>query len=203
MARRDEGGYPGVVSDRGATTPAGPFRENPPGGGSFAAGLRWLDPYGPLRGCSDLAASDLDRSAAGFDSARVAAFALVRPFPQAGGDLRIQQVEGDLARLEHARIVEVDCLSVDGRFLGHGRGMEHAQGRGERGQAKALSPRGAAGDPRWSSGGDGTLILTLMDAEVRFHGAKSRRPEAATRGVQGLTGERQFVAPATWPGHPY
>lgn len=57
MARRDEGGYPPAVSDRGATTPAGPFRENPPGGRSFAVGLRWLDPYSPLRGCADLAAS--------------------------------------------------------------------------------------------------------------------------------------------------
>ena len=29
--------------------------ENPPGGGSFARGLRWLGRYSPLRGCSDLA----------------------------------------------------------------------------------------------------------------------------------------------------
>src|SRR5256885_16654996 len=57
MARRDEGGYPPAVSDREATKPAGPFRENPPGGGSFAGGLRWPGPYSPLRGCADLAAS--------------------------------------------------------------------------------------------------------------------------------------------------
>jgi hypothetical protein len=33
-----------------------PFAENPPGGGSFARGRRWLGRYSPLRGCSDLAA---------------------------------------------------------------------------------------------------------------------------------------------------
>jgi len=33
-----------------------PFAENPPGGGSFARGQRWLGHYSPLRGCSDLAA---------------------------------------------------------------------------------------------------------------------------------------------------
>jgi hypothetical protein len=33
-----------------------PFAENPPGGGSFARGRRWLGRYRPLRGCSDLAA---------------------------------------------------------------------------------------------------------------------------------------------------
>jgi hypothetical protein len=33
-----------------------PFAENPPGGGSFARGQRWLGRYSPLRGCSDLAA---------------------------------------------------------------------------------------------------------------------------------------------------
>ena len=32
------------------------FDENPPGGGSFARGQRWLGRYSPLRGCSDLAA---------------------------------------------------------------------------------------------------------------------------------------------------
>jgi len=31
------------------------FSENPPGGGSFARGRRWLGRYSPLRGCSDLA----------------------------------------------------------------------------------------------------------------------------------------------------
>ncbi len=30
--------------------------ENPPGGGSFVRGRRWLVPYSPLRGCSELAA---------------------------------------------------------------------------------------------------------------------------------------------------
>ena len=56
MARRDEGGYPPAVSDRGATKPDVLFLENPPGGRSFACGLRWLGPYSPLRGCSALAA---------------------------------------------------------------------------------------------------------------------------------------------------
>src|SRR5262245_24410137 len=56
MARRDEGAYPLAVCDRGTTKPAGLFRENPPGDGSFARGLRWLDHYSPLRGCSGLAA---------------------------------------------------------------------------------------------------------------------------------------------------
>src|SRR5271166_547317 len=32
------------------------LRENPPGGGSFACGRRWLVPYSPLRGCLELAA---------------------------------------------------------------------------------------------------------------------------------------------------
>jgi hypothetical protein len=32
------------------------FSKNPPGGGSFVHGLRWLGRYSPLRGCSDLAA---------------------------------------------------------------------------------------------------------------------------------------------------
>ncbi len=56
MARRDEGAYPSWVFDRGATKPDGLLRENPTGGGSFVRGLRWLGPYSPLRGCSDLAA---------------------------------------------------------------------------------------------------------------------------------------------------
>jgi len=37
--------------------PDGPCRENPSGGGSLAAGLRWLDPQSPLRECASLAAS--------------------------------------------------------------------------------------------------------------------------------------------------
>jgi hypothetical protein len=57
MARRDEGEYPSWIFDWGATKPAGPWRENPPGGGSFGCGLRWLAPYSPLRGCAGLAAS--------------------------------------------------------------------------------------------------------------------------------------------------
>jgi len=52
MARRDEGAYPPAVCDRGATKPGGLFLENPPGGGSFVRGLRWLGRYSPLRGCS-------------------------------------------------------------------------------------------------------------------------------------------------------
>src|SRR5436190_12182178 len=56
MARRDEGEYPSWIFDRGATKPAGLFRENPPGGGSFVRGRRWLSPYSPLRGCADFAA---------------------------------------------------------------------------------------------------------------------------------------------------
>src|SRR5229473_2681803 len=56
MARRDEGAYPPAVCDRGATKPDGLLPENPPGGGSFARGRRWLVPYSPLRGCAELAA---------------------------------------------------------------------------------------------------------------------------------------------------
>jgi hypothetical protein len=56
MARRDEGAYPPAVCNRGATKPVGPFRENPPGDGSFGLGLRWLGRYSPLRGCAGLAA---------------------------------------------------------------------------------------------------------------------------------------------------
>jgi hypothetical protein len=55
MARRDEGASPEWGCDRGATKPGGLLRENPPGGESFARGLRWLVPYSPLRGCSELA----------------------------------------------------------------------------------------------------------------------------------------------------
>src|SRR6266853_1802708 len=53
---RDEGEYPWWIFDRGATKPDGLFPENPPGGGSFVRGQRWLVPYSPLRGCSELAA---------------------------------------------------------------------------------------------------------------------------------------------------
>src|SRR6266545_3914872 len=56
MARRDEGASPQWGCDRGATKPAGRFRENPPGGWSFACGQHWLGRHSPLRGCSDLAA---------------------------------------------------------------------------------------------------------------------------------------------------
>src|SRR5438876_2551258 len=56
MARRDEGAYPPAVCDRGATKADGLLPENPPGGGSFARGRRWLVPYSPLRGCAELAA---------------------------------------------------------------------------------------------------------------------------------------------------
>ena len=56
MARRDEEEYPSWIFDRGATKPDGLWRENPPGGGSFARRLRWFVPYSPLRGCSELAA---------------------------------------------------------------------------------------------------------------------------------------------------
>src|SRR3989441_11173447 len=56
MARRDERAYPPAVCDRGATKPDGLLPENPPGGGSFVRGRRWLVPYSPLRGCAELAA---------------------------------------------------------------------------------------------------------------------------------------------------
>jgi hypothetical protein len=46
---------PAERDDRGATKPDGLLRENPPGGESFARGLRRLVPYSPLRGCSELA----------------------------------------------------------------------------------------------------------------------------------------------------
>src|SRR6267143_3972572 len=62
MARRDEGGA--ARGHHGATPktfasrakPDGLFPENPPGGGSFVRGRRWLVPYSPLRGCSEFAA---------------------------------------------------------------------------------------------------------------------------------------------------
>src|SRR2546426_5786899 len=56
---RDEGTYPPGVCDRGTTKPGGLFRENPPGGGSFGGGPRWLGRHSPLRGCSGLAAARL------------------------------------------------------------------------------------------------------------------------------------------------
>jgi len=56
MARHEEGAWPPAPGDRRATKPAGLFRENPSGGGSFAGGLRWLGRYSPLCGCSGLAA---------------------------------------------------------------------------------------------------------------------------------------------------
>ena len=56
MARRDEGGYPQRSLTEEATKPGDLFRKNPPGGGSFVRGLRWLSRYSPLRGCSGLAA---------------------------------------------------------------------------------------------------------------------------------------------------
>src|SRR5437899_5232029 len=43
---------PPAVCDRGATKPDSLFRENPPGGGSFVRGRRWLVPYSPLRGAA-------------------------------------------------------------------------------------------------------------------------------------------------------
>src|SRR5712691_3674531 len=59
---RDEGGA--ARSHHRATPKAfasrakagGLFPENPPGGGSFVRGRRWLVPYSPLRGCAELAA---------------------------------------------------------------------------------------------------------------------------------------------------
>src|SRR5713226_3146615 len=58
MARRDEGGA--ARGHHGATPkafasrakPDGLFPENPPGGGSFVRGRRWLVPYSPLRGAA-------------------------------------------------------------------------------------------------------------------------------------------------------
>src|SRR6266436_5568001 len=54
MAGATKENIPGGSS--GATKPDGLFRENPPGGGSFVRGRRWLVPYSPLRGCAELAA---------------------------------------------------------------------------------------------------------------------------------------------------
>ena len=51
-----EGSIPAGVCDRRATKPAGRFQENPPGGGSFVGGLRWLGRCSPLRGCAGLTA---------------------------------------------------------------------------------------------------------------------------------------------------
>ena len=62
MARREEGGYPTAVSDRPATKPDAPFLDNPKGGGPFGRVLRWLGRHSPLRGCSDLAASDTPKT---------------------------------------------------------------------------------------------------------------------------------------------
>src|SRR5438445_10790332 len=59
MARREDGAHPpagAAHGHHGATKPDGLLPENPPGGGSFARGRRWLVPYSPLRGCSELAA---------------------------------------------------------------------------------------------------------------------------------------------------
>ena len=42
--------YPWWIFDRRATKPGSLLRENPPGGGSFACGLRWLGPGSPLWG---------------------------------------------------------------------------------------------------------------------------------------------------------
>src|SRR5260221_13524338 len=51
-------GHHGATSKAFASRakPDGLFRENPPGGGSFVRGRRWLVPYSPLRGCAELAA---------------------------------------------------------------------------------------------------------------------------------------------------
>ena len=56
MATRDEHTLPALRDEREATPPDRPCCENPPGGRSFARGLRWLGPYSPLRGCAGLAA---------------------------------------------------------------------------------------------------------------------------------------------------
>jgi len=54
--RAREGASPRrAVTDR-ETKPDSIFREDPPGGGSFGRGRRWLGPYSPLRGCPGLAA---------------------------------------------------------------------------------------------------------------------------------------------------
>src|SRR2546425_5425706 len=53
-ARGHHGATPKTFASR--AKPDGLFRENPPGGGSFVRGRRWLAPYSPLRGCAELAA---------------------------------------------------------------------------------------------------------------------------------------------------
>ena len=70
VARRDEGAYPEWVCNRGATKPGCLFRENPPGGGPFGCGLRWLGRHSPLRGCSGNAHSRQGKSLQVFCSQR-------------------------------------------------------------------------------------------------------------------------------------
>jgi hypothetical protein len=53
---RHEEGAPQARGELENEYPAGRFRENPPGGGSFAGGRRWLGHDSPLRGCAGLAA---------------------------------------------------------------------------------------------------------------------------------------------------
>src|SRR3989475_9373305 len=49
-ARGHHGATPKTFASR--AKPDGLFRENPPGGGSFVRGRRWLAPYSPLRGAA-------------------------------------------------------------------------------------------------------------------------------------------------------
>src|SRR6266849_4726780 len=53
-ARGHHGATPKAFASR--AKPDGLFPENPPGGGSFVRGRRWLGRHSPLRGCFDLAA---------------------------------------------------------------------------------------------------------------------------------------------------
>jgi len=56
LARRDEGEYPLVGLRLRSNEAREPGTQNPPGGGPFDRGQRWLSRHSPLWGCSDLAA---------------------------------------------------------------------------------------------------------------------------------------------------
>src|SRR6266699_1898456 len=102
MARRDERAYPqagAVRGHQGARRPDGLLPENPPGGGTFVRGRRWLVPYSPLRGCSELAA---------LATAKIPRRSTPRSFQtgskgQAEGKAQIRQLVRGLDGLEHVR----------------------------------------------------------------------------------------------------
>ena len=56
VGEAQQASIPTVVCEREGTKPAGCFRENPRGGGSFAGGRRWLGRCSPLWGCAGRAA---------------------------------------------------------------------------------------------------------------------------------------------------